>query len=358
MEPSNNFNLALFISLSLLMPNQAKASAKPPVPIQITQHYNTFSAPSFYEPASKNICYILEKNSKKNAENEKFLNNYAKFGAFAETPSINAFNPANLEKTLKNFSFSSDDSMLKAISEYPRSQAAIKAASDLKENDSQQGKNEIKSIAYNETKSAWEIEATPWFLYRKKIMKPRFPEKSLPYIKSGKVSYYCTAFVQETLGNIIGETEIMKNGIYGHAWQMLSNLREKKKIIWEKNPKSSAICRDLISKNPKSSYKEILQMLAATRNTGIESMLEPGDIANAWNPFSLYKEHVTTHWFIILGKDKNGNIYIMQEWKDKLEIMTLDELYKRIPGGIDAIAKLGFENLYIKKTLKKEKPMQ
>ena len=352
MESSNNyFNLALFISLSLLMPNLAKAASKTPVPIQIIQPYNTFSAPSFYEPASKNIYSILQKNSKKNIENEKFLENYSKFGAFSETPAADAFNPANLEKTLKNFSFSSDDSMLKAISEYPRSRAAIRAASDLRENDAQQG-NEIKSITYNETKSAWEIEATPWFLYRKKIMKPRFPEKSLPFIKSGKVSYFCTAFVQETLGNIIGETEIMKNGIYGHAWEMLSNLRQMKKIIWEKNPKSSAICRDLIEKNPKSSYREILNMLATTQDTGIESMLRPGDIVNAWNPFSLYKKHVTTHWFIILGRDKNGNIYIMQEWKDKLEIMTLNELKKRIPGGIDAIARFGFENLCIKKTLK------
>jgi len=267
---------------------------------------------------------------------ESNIENYGKF----ET-GVAVLSP---EDIFKAFNFSSDESRVLFLKKMPRHPLAQKAASELKERDMDFRNREIKNLYFDDSEGFWIVEASPWFQYKYGFKKPKHSKG--PTESGKKSAYYCARFVQQTFYSNFSEEECRKLGIEGHVWMMIDFLKEKKEIIYEREVKSSVLCKNLRKEYPNKEYSEILKMMAEERKKTedeVRAMLRPGDIIIAWNPYSLYKKHLVTHSAIYLGDG-----YIMQDWKKKLEIMTLDELYRRIPGRIDFIGRPDLAKTYKK----------
>jgi len=175
------------------------------------------------------------------------------------------------------------------------------------------------------------------YLYGKKKPTPTHEKNEN---KNEKNIYWCTAFVQKQMIDYYGMEECKNAGIIkgngekiGGTWDLLNILRNNGSVVWEKEEKSSEI-----AKKAKEKKINLTELLAATNTREAEKFLEEGDIIFAWYPQSLFKHHYVTHSCIYIG-EKEGKKYILQEWGRKVEVLELEKLYKRTPGGIDAIAR-------------------
>jgi hypothetical protein len=270
---------------------------------------------------------------------------FEKYGKFDTTPA-----DLSLEDRTRAFQFYSEESRFNFLKKYPKTPLAAKAARELKENDLQAHNREIRDVYFDDSEGLWIAEVSPWFQYKYGFKKPKHPKGPAEGGKNG--DYYCARFVQQTFYSNFSEAECRRLGIEGHVWTMIDFLKENNQIIYEREVKSSVLCKNLRKQYPDKDYSQILKMMAEERKKTekeIGAMLRPGDICIAWNPYSLYKKNLVTHSFISLDDD---GYMIMQDWKKKLEIMPLDELYKRIPGGIDFIARPNLAKTYTKIKIK------
>jgi hypothetical protein len=164
--------------------------------------------------------------------------------------------------------------------------------------------------------------------------------------EGAKHPYFCCAFVQRILSEIYGEELCKKEGVLkkdykemGGTWGLLNRLRERGNLVWEREEKSSETLKRLRKEKPKSKYRDLVSRLKETNTKEAERLLQPGDIIIAYYPGSLFKKNIVTHTCIYLG-EKQGEKYVLQEWGDSVEIMSLRNLYSRIPGGIDAVGRI------------------
>jgi len=200
----------------------------------------------------------------------------------------------------------------------------------------------LKQAIFSETEIQQKIQINKiWqeYLERKRKMPKRFQ------LKNASHPYFCCAFVQERLVEVYGLQFCKKAGIIGDGkriggtWNLLDNLKDKGYVIWEKKEKSSEIFKKIKKENPKLKYYEIIKRLKETNTREAENIITQGDIIFSWYPQSLFKKNYVTHACIVLGK-KDNKWYVFQEWGHAVEILPLEKLYDRVPGGIDAVVRL------------------
>jgi len=157
-----------------------------------------------------------------------------------------------------------------------------------------------------------------------------------------KQIYNCSGYVQEFYLKYFKKEWCIERGLMkrdarsGGTWNIVENIKDKGYQEWV-NDDTEIIelkkqYRIASKKGNEKKKKEIVKKLEQKNTREFGENLMPLDVLSLWYKDSHYNKHDLTHLCVYLGGGK-----VLQQWGTEVEIMSLEDLYKRTPAGIERV---------------------